>query len=441
MSDRAIRRSLRLSLAEGMLWAVMVGVTESYFGAVAVELGHGATALALLGTVPILAGAASQLAAPPLVVWLGSRQRLVVAGAVVQAVSLLGFLTIVTASYRGFAMLLAVSTVYWVAGSIIAPPWSAWVSDLTRGLSRERWFARRAGLVNLALLVGFVGGGLALGEAQRSGKTLHGYAWLFAIGAAARLASAIGLALKWDPGKSALSNTGRGRIREALAQGRYRVAVFIAVFLLAAHVSVPFFTPYMLRELHMDLVEFSLLLAVAILAKSVAFPVWGRVAERIGMPAVLATSAFVAAVSPWLWTLFDRFEPLCALQVVSGFGWAGFEYAALQLLLRDAAPGREVEYFALTSSLSGGLQIAGGLAGSAIVAMPDGGYHTAFRASSIGRFLALFVLAPLARDLVIRGPLPALITRIASIRSHEGAEHRPIPRTDSTRPPPDGAEP
>lgn len=440
MTDGAIRRSLRLSLIEGLLWAVMVGVTESYFGAVAVELGHGPTALALLATVSVVAGAVSQLAAPPLVVLLGSRQRLVVAGAVLQAASLLLFVRIAAMADHGFAILLVATILYWIAGNVIAPAWNAWVADLTRNISRERWFARRSGAIHLALLLAFVGGGVGLDHAQHAGATLGGYAWLFGLGAVARLGSATGLALKVDPRAGAASDDRTGRIRDTLARGKFRVAAFLALFMLAAHLSVPFFTPYMLRELHLSLLEYALLTAVAILAKSLAFPAWGRVAPRMGMPGILVTSSLVVACLPWCWTVFTDFEALCVVQIVSGSAWAGLEYASLQLLLRDAPRGREVEYFALTSSLSGGLQVGGGLAGSWLVGLPGGGYYTAFRASSIGRLLAIAVLAPFARDLVIRGPLPALITRIVSMGTHSGTERRPIAPTDSMRPPPETAE-
>lgn len=438
--DPAIRRSLRLSLAEGLLWAVMVGVTESYFSAVAVELGHGPTALALLATVPVVAGAVSQLGAPPLVAWFGSRQRLVVAGAVLQAASLLLFLRIAATADHGFAILLSATILYWIAGNVIAPAWNAWVADLTRSIGRERWFARRSSAIHLALLVAFVGAGVALDRAEHAGSMLTGYAWLFGLGAIARLGSATGLSLKWDPARGAPPDDRTGRIRDTLGRGKFRVAVFLALFMLAAHLSVPFFTPYMLRELHLGLFEFALLTAVMILAKSLAFPAWGRIAPRLGMPGILVTSALVVACLPWCWTVFFRFETLCVVQVVSGVAWAGVEYASLQLLMRDAPRGREVEFFALTSSFSGALTVAGGLAGSWIMALPDGGYHAAFRASSVGRFLALLVLAPIARDLVMHGPLPALITRIASMRAHEGTERRPIGPTDSMRPPADASD-
>ena len=82
-------------MLEGALHAVMVGVAESYLGAFAVELGHGARHLALLSTLPLLAGAVVQLLSPVLCAVLGSRKRLVVAGALGQTASLAALLSIV----------------------------------------------------------------------------------------------------------------------------------------------------------------------------------------------------------------------------------------------------------------------------------------------------------------------------------------------------------
>ena len=72
------------------MYSLMVGVSESYFGAMAVELGHRDTALALLLTVPMLFGSTLQLLAGPLTALLGARKRLVVIGATLQTLSMLG---------------------------------------------------------------------------------------------------------------------------------------------------------------------------------------------------------------------------------------------------------------------------------------------------------------------------------------------------------------
>ena len=89
--DERARAALKVSIVEGMLHATMVGVAESYLGALAVELGHRDGALALLATIPLLLGSSGQLLASPMLSWLGSRKRLVVLGAGVQALTHLAF--------------------------------------------------------------------------------------------------------------------------------------------------------------------------------------------------------------------------------------------------------------------------------------------------------------------------------------------------------------
>src|SRR5688572_15884033 len=86
--------ALRVSMVDGTLHAVMVGSTESYLGAFAVELGHGAEEVALLATVPLLVGAGAQLASPYFCLVLGGRKRLAVLGATLQALSIAGLVAI-----------------------------------------------------------------------------------------------------------------------------------------------------------------------------------------------------------------------------------------------------------------------------------------------------------------------------------------------------------
>src|SRR6187455_1572051 len=77
--ERRVDRALRISNWDGCVYALMLGVSESYFGAMAVELGHRDAALGFLLTVPMLFGSVAQLFAGPLTALLGARKRLVVA--------------------------------------------------------------------------------------------------------------------------------------------------------------------------------------------------------------------------------------------------------------------------------------------------------------------------------------------------------------------------
>src|SRR5690606_36715638 len=85
--ESGIQRALTTSVVEGSLYAVMLGAAESYFGALAVELGHGPSALALLATVPLFVAALSQLATGGLARRLG-RKRVAIEGATGQALAL-----------------------------------------------------------------------------------------------------------------------------------------------------------------------------------------------------------------------------------------------------------------------------------------------------------------------------------------------------------------
>ena len=55
----------------------------------------------------------------------------------------------------------------------------------------------------------------------------------------------------------------------------------------AIQISGPYFTPYMLGRLEFSYQQYLLLLAVSFVAKFMAFPMWGRVAQSLGAQRLL----------------------------------------------------------------------------------------------------------------------------------------------------------
>lgn len=428
-----VERSLRLSMIDGLLYAVMVGVCESYLGAFAVALGHDSSAIALLVTVPLLVGAVSQLYAPVLVGRLGSRQRFVVAAVLVQAaIALPMLLSIALRHDPSFITLLIAKTLFWASGGLAGAVWNAWMEALTRQVNRERYFALRSMSVHAVLLVAFVGAGAFMRWRTAAADALVGFAMMFALATVARLGSAFTLSRKLDIQSRPTTLTPRERLRAARREGRFRLPVFMGVFMLGAQISIPFFTPYMLRALELDLFQFSILISSSILAKAVCFPLWARAARQVGMRGVFLSSASIISLLPLAWTQLESFGPLLALQAVSGAAWAGWEYASLQLLMRDAPRAVGTEYFALTAALSGVLQLIGSVIGSALLMMTADSYHAAFALSSAGRMAALVLLLPWLSQLATdRTAWPPLFTRILTVRPTQGAVHRPIVMSDS----------
>ena len=420
----------------------MLGVSESYLGAFAVELGHDNGALAILATVPPLCGALAQLCAPWLSMSLGSRKRLVVLGALLQALTHLGFMQIAAAANTSFATLLAVKVAFWTSGMVIGPPWNAWMASLTEGIPRASYFLWRTILCHLALLVSFLWSGSFL-QQGRASDVYGAFALLFGMGLGARGLASMFLLLQIDPEPPVLRSVSlRGRLREAVKLGPWKLAIAIGLLQFGAHVSVPFFTPYMLRDLELELDTFAVLTAISIVGKAVSLPLWGALAKRSGLSALMTISVTGIATVPAIWVWATSFADLVLVQMVGGIVWAGFEYASFQLLLGTAPKASSIEFFSISSTLTGVLQLGGSMLGTALL-QNGSDFHSVFLLSSLLRFLPLFLLIPvtlrLGRGIALRRFFPRLI----SVRPGGGVVRRPIfaaseetsPRTTSSQHP------
>lgn len=429
---RTLRRALAVSVVDGGLYGVMIGVSESYLGALAVELGHGDMALAVLASVPMLLGSLAQLAAGPLASALGGRRRLVVAGAALQAACQLGLLVIAATQDRRLWTLLAVKSVFWIAGSAIAPAWNAWMAVLTADISRERYFARRSSIVYLMLLAAYVGAGLHLETGRLAGAVLPAFQLLFVVAFAARLLSAVALRVQAEPAdpEGAPSGGTRGRLAQAVRTSSWRVAAYVAAVTFAAWVSGPFFTPYMLHTLRLDFTTYALLTAVAIMVKAIVFPLYHRVSDRLGMLRTLAVAGAGVVLIPVAWSQIRHVPGLMVVEVFSGVAWAGVEFASFQLLLRASPDSCRVEFFSLANAASGLAQVLGGVAGGLVLARLDREYPDVFLLSALLRAGALTLLSVTAMRFAARGPLPRLLTRIVSVRPMAGVERRPVVHDD-----------
>lgn len=423
--DQRAERALRISVIDGLFYSLMVGVSESYIGPLAVELGHRDTSLALLLTVPMLMGSTAQLLSGPIAALLGSRKRLVVVGASLQAVSVLGLYLIAKSQTRALAPLLAVDALYYVCAMIVGPPWGSWMADVTQGKQRERYFAQRSAVLQVALLIAYAGAGALLSSVGEASK-LETFAQLHLLGFVFRACSA-GL-LGAQPDIEECRRTVResfSAVGTAARVADFRVAVYMAALAFGAHIAVPFFTPYMLRELHMGYATYAGLTAIPIVTKALAFPALHPLSQRFGMRAVLAWSGTLVVLLPALWVVSDDTLGLVLVQALSGLSWAGLEYASYQLLLSSARDDCRVEFLSIASTMSSSAQLLGGLSGSFLRADLGLPYKTVFLASTAGRALALAWMlgelpARLARE------LPRLFLRVISIRPAFGTVSRPI---------------
>ncbi len=415
------RRTLKLSVVDGMLHAAMVGVSESFLGALAVELGHEGAALALLTTLPLVVGALAQLASPVLARRVGSPEKLVVFAAFGQALSHVLLLAVTLSGTSALLPLLGAKIAFWMTGSIIGPAWGAWITDLTRGVDRSTWLARRTGMVHASLLIAFLLGGWFVKAG--GDNVLQRLAMLHVVALVFRLGSAIALSKKAPMRRRRMEVTGAGE-----APPRYGVAFFMAGVWFTVSMTAPFFTPYMLEDLALDYAAFTVLMAAAVLARALIAPFLGGLATRVGLAPLMVVGAVGIAITPAFWAWTQSYWALIGAQLFSGAAWAMYELGSFQILVASAGDKARLRFLAVAACLATGAGVAGGLLGAFALKQLALGYQGLFFWNTLARAvpLAIFVGYALSRREELRGAMRALVFRLETVRPGAGVGARVV---------------
>jgi MFS family permease len=395
-----------VTTADVAAYSLMVGFGETYLPAFALALGLGPVAAGLTATVPVLVGAVLQLVTPAAVARLGSNRGWVVACTAVQAIS---FVPFIAWALRGHAQLwevLVAASLYWSAGMAGVPAWNSWLGTLVPARLRTSFFARRNRLGQFAVCIGFVVAGLALQLGESRGAVLPTFAAVFALAAVCRLASTALLAACSEPSppvQPAPAPVDEGRVgrlvgaaRDMAARPSGRLVAFLWCFLFGAHISAPYFTPYMLRELGFSYHAYMLVFAAAFLTKGLVLPSLGRLASRIGSVGLLWAAVLAITPLALLWLPASGVPYLMGVQVLAGGCWAAYELA-VALLLFEAVTDRERTGVITVYNLGLAVATVAGGACGGLILHALGADRTAYAAVFVVSTLVRLAALPLAR--------------------------------------------
>jgi MFS family permease len=410
----------------------MVGMGETYLPAFALALGMGEVVSGLVASVPMMAGALLQLASPAAVRKLGSHRRWVILCATCQALS---FVPLVVAAIIGRLpgfWVFAIATLYWGAGLATGPAWNTWMEGLIPRALRPRFFAYRTRLTQIGLVTGLLAGGAALQLGKSQGQPLLAFALLFAIACASRCTSAFFLTRQSEPPPSPerLKGIDTAQVLKRFSRGGgcgilfYLLTVQAAVWL-----SGPYFTPYMLKKLHLSYSTFAILTAAAVTAKVISLPFFGRVAQRAGTKKLLWIGGLGIVPLSGLWWFSSNFYYLMFLQIIGGVAWAAYELAMF-LLFFETIDARERTGVLTIYNVGNALATVGGsLAGWAFLTLmgqSQQAFLMLFVLSSCCRVGALVLLARVTGLMdAVRRSVP-VVMRLVSINPEMGSIDRPI---------------
>lgn len=424
---------MRLSVVEGLFFALMTGFGENYFVAHAATRAH-ATPLQLgfVTTLPLCAGALGALASLRAMPLVGRRKPLLVGVLAGQTLALWALAALDRAGALTATRIIAGVCVYQLFGQAAGTVWGSWFGDLVPESIRGRYFARRNRGVYVACFLGLVAAGLVLQryEAREGGG---GYHVVFGLAGTFRAMSAALVALSPEPRYQRLE--GAMKFRRFLATERggnaWRLLATGAGFQLLVYLASPYFGPFLLRELRLAPGEYMVAQASVVTAKFLTLPAWGRTVDRYGARQVFRLAVVLCALVPipWLWTHGLAWAAVC--QLFSGAVWGAYEVAFFTLVLESTYKQTRPMIFALQSVFNGSMQLCGGLVGAQLLAGTPLGYRALFAVSAIGRLVVALTLPRLIRHFGAVPPIGRrqLLLRVIGLRPHGGVVHRPLPES------------
>lgn len=396
---------MRLSVADGSLYALMVGLGESYIVAFALAVGMNGSEAGLLTPIPQLGGAALGLLLPWVVASIGSIRAVTASLVSLQATAMMAFAVMaLMGQFWGAGvvppwLIFVVAGLYWSAGLAAGPAWMTWATDIFPRAMRPRFMASRARAHNICVIAGMVTGGLVLGRGGdgAGAEDMLAYAIVFGVSGALRFVSSWCMRAQSEPHPIPRGHRHvawpeflRSLHRE---QGGVVVGYMLA-FSFATSVAVPFFAPYMLEsdQLALTYPQFMTMIATAFVTRSIVLPTLGGIANRLGAKRVMLIGAIGTVALPRLWLISSSFEWLLAVHALTGVLWACYELATLLLLFDTVPQSRRVAVLSKFALLNGVAAASGAAVGALILGRVDQserGYALLFVISSMFRLLAL----------------------------------------------------
>ena len=441
------KRSMKSITADGMAYSVMAGLGDAYLPASLVLLGASDFWIGMLAALPQLFGGISQSISLSVLRLFRDRKLLVIAGSIFQALTWLPIIALLLwPGSLSVPLIIFFFSLGAGASLMINPVWSSWVADIVQPNERASFFANRNRLMQVMLFAATFGGGMILRDLQLHYAVATSFAIVFGVAFLARATTAVfHIRTAAVPYEIRLMNEIKTKHLFLLPSYRNELwfLAFVALMNFAVQFSSPFFTPYMLHDLGMDVGTLGILTAISIIAKVVFFPYWGAAIDRFTNRTVLIATAFMAPLIPLLWLFSGNFWMLAVFQVFSGFIWAGYDLAvfnsALSLVGRELRPSFISKYNAFSCIANA----AGALAGGIFLTMCPGasilgfsGILLVFLLSGVMRMAVILVFSPriaTSREIANTSADRAIIFKLVTVYPTQGAVAQVVDGWDFTR--------
>lgn len=365
-------KSLKISIKEGSAASVMGGAGDTYITPYALALNATNAQIGFLSSFVGLFGAISQIIGSR-VIYKFNRKKIVLLAVFLQAAMwmimfALGLLVWaeIIASYTAI-ILIVIYTICIICGSFGGPAWFSWMGDLVPEEKRGAYFSKRSRITGaismlVTLIVAFF-----LDYTKVIGLVLIGFAGISLVSAIGRFISLYFLTKQYEP-KYEEKKESYFSFIQFLKKAPYnnfgKFVFYVGLITLATNFAGPFFTVYMLKELHYTYTWFMIVSLAGTLFLILSLPFWGKVGDKYGNKTLLKIGGIIITFVqiPWLFS-GNPIYLIFTTQLISGIGWAAFNLGASNYIYDAVTPQRRAICVAYYTMINGICVFVGAFSG------------------------------------------------------------------------------
>jgi MFS family permease len=358
--------------------AVLLGASPAHFGVLS-AIGQFSQALQPLG----VAITKRRTLRKPIILSLAATGRAMA--------PLLGIIPLFFAHSMALPLVLAVYLLYSALLAVCANMWMGWIADMVPKSLRGRFFAQRNQILMVAgVLASFIFGtaidlfsdergwlagkiGSALGIQHDPAALPWVFLCVFILAGVIGLSGLLVLRKQPERPKEVETEPFRSMLSTPFRDSNFRnLAIFGIWWMLAVGIGAPFWQPFMIQRLHMDVVQILLYGTVSTVGAQIAIRPWGRFIDRHGNKPAMRLALLLATVNPvvWLFLSPDCYWFVYIEAFLSGIMWSCAGIVTANMVLSIAPEKYRQMYSGVFNALSCSAMVLSMLASGFF--MPDG---------------------------------------------------------------------
>lgn len=402
---RKRQKTLRLAVIEGMFALVALGLQQTFYIPFLNAMGASKLEIGIAAGIPALVTGLVQLWVPILLQSMRGYKKLVVFSTFFHAASFLPF-SIIAFWHGHNAVWLSIAAmgVNAAAMGTGAAAWSDWMSYLVPRRRRGTYFSNRNRILTLVQLSVSLAAGRFLDTF--AGKTLIIFSLIWTVSFVTRMIGGWIMGLQYEPPAVLERIEEKGRFRDFIYDlpkhsfGRFVLGFSLLNF--AANVSAPFFAIYMLNDLKLNYLKYTILTCIPSLVIVLTMRYWGRLCDRIGYVVPMRLFVTIILGLPLVWVITRNYWHLVIVQMFAGMAWGGMNMASFNYILDAIGPKnriRSIAYLNVISSLfifTG--SVCGGLLAPVLPQFTSSPIHGIFIVSVLIRILPMLLFQTLRED-------------------------------------------